>query len=98
MIEIRRDRYLDYIHRFLGNGMIKVVTGMRRVGKSVLIRQLASDLRQSGRDVQYIDRESFEWDHVRTAADLVSVVSDSHTTDTPCRADSNNSRLSFESV
>ena len=62
--------------------MIKVITGMRRVGKSVLLRQLASDLRQKGRTVQYIDRESFEWDHVRTAADLVDAVSGADVADT----------------
>ncbi len=82
MIEIRRGRYHDFIRRFLVNGMIKVITGMRRVGKSVFLRQLASDLSRSGRRVHYIDRESFDWDHVRTAADLVAAASGSDSTDT----------------
>lgn len=52
-----------------------VVTGLRRVGKSVLLRQLCEDLRQDGK-VVYIDKESLEFDHVKTASDLVKYCND----------------------
>ena len=36
----RRTLYLDRIRPLLGKPVIKVVTGMRRVGKSYLLRQI----------------------------------------------------------
>ena len=33
-MEIRRDKYLDLLIHSCGNGLIKVITGMRRCGKS----------------------------------------------------------------
>lgn len=39
-MEIRRDRYLDKLIRHKHNGMIKVVTGIRRCGKSYLLFEL----------------------------------------------------------
>ncbi|MBR4235419.1 MAG: ATP-binding protein [Clostridia bacterium] len=39
-MEIRRDKYLDNLKNRLHNGMIKVVTGVRRSGKSYLVFKL----------------------------------------------------------
>ena len=36
-MEIRRDKYLDLLIHSCGNGLIKVITGMRRCGKSYLL-------------------------------------------------------------
>ena len=36
-MEIRRDKYLDLLIHGCGNGLIKVITGMRRCGKSYLL-------------------------------------------------------------
>ena len=36
-MEIRRDKYLDLLIHSCGNGFIKVITGMRRCGKSYLL-------------------------------------------------------------
>ena len=36
-MEIRRDRYLQYLKDREGNGMIKVITGVRRCGKTYLL-------------------------------------------------------------
>lgn len=36
-MEIRRDNYLDLLIHSCGNGLIKVITGMRRCGKSYLL-------------------------------------------------------------
>ena len=35
-----RSRYIDQLSRFEGNGLIKVVTGLRRSGKSFLLKKL----------------------------------------------------------
>lgn len=39
-IEIKRDYYLEQIVTRKNNGLIKVVTGIRRYGKSFLLRTL----------------------------------------------------------
>ena len=39
-MEIRRDRYLNRLIRKKNNGMIKVITGIRRSGKSYLLFHL----------------------------------------------------------
>lgn len=49
MTLIEREDYLHQLVSLRGNGMIKVVTGMRRCGKSYLLfRIFYSWLRQSG--------------------------------------------------
>ncbi len=48
-MEIKRDLYLDKLISRMGNGMIKVVTGVRRCGKTYLLFKLFRDyLRESG--------------------------------------------------
>ncbi|SFG46092.1 hypothetical protein SAMN05216356_10995 [Oribacterium sp. WCC10] len=36
-MEIKRDKYLDDLKNRMHNGMIKVITGIRRCGKSYLV-------------------------------------------------------------
>ena len=43
---VRRSVYLDKISPFIGTDVIKVITGMRRSGKSVLLEQIQSLLRE----------------------------------------------------
>ena len=40
---VRRDYYLDKIIRNMWNGEVKVITGIRRCGKSVLLFELFYD-------------------------------------------------------
>ena len=37
---IDRDRYIDQLSRSKGNGLIKIITGLRRSGKSFLLKKL----------------------------------------------------------
>jgi predicted AAA+ superfamily ATPase len=71
MIEIKRTFYLERLHRFIETPTIVVVTGLRRVGKSVLLRQFADEMRAET-DVIYIDKESLDFDTIRSARDLIS--------------------------
>ena len=75
-MEIRRRHYLDRLRQFLDAPVITAVTGLRRVGKSVLLRQFAASVRNE-RQVVYVDKESFDFDQVRTARDLVDLVESS---------------------
>ena len=54
-MEIKRNIHLNRIIARKGNGMIKVVTGMRRCGKSYLLFTLfRNHLREQGVDEQHI--------------------------------------------
>ena len=56
-MRIKRDRYLNTLIRHMHNGMIKVVTGIRRCGKSYLLFELFYEhLRTSGVDDEHIIR------------------------------------------
>ena len=69
----RRHLYLDRIRPFLGKPVIKVITGMRRVGKSYLLRQIIEQLREdkvAEENILYIDMESLDFEHIRSYRDL----------------------------
>ena len=54
-MEIKRDLYLNELIRSMHNGMIKVVTGIRRCGKSYLLFNLFSNyLKTQGVEVGII--------------------------------------------
>ena len=54
-MEIKRDLYLNKLIRSMHNGMIKVVTGIRRCGKSYLLFNLFGDyLKAQGVDDEHI--------------------------------------------
>ena len=72
-MEILRGGYLERLRQFLDAPVITAVTGIRRAGKSVLLRQFAASLRDE-RQVVYVDKESFAFDELRTPRDLVDYV------------------------
>ena len=54
-MEIRRDRYLNWLIDRMHNGMVKVITGIRRCGKTYLLFNLFGDyLRSEGVDDEHI--------------------------------------------
>ena len=54
-MEIRRDKYLDLLIHSCGNGLIKVITGMRRCGKSYLLFTLFKN---------YLIKQGVKEDHI----------------------------------
>lgn len=63
-MEIKRDRYLNKLISFMWDGQVKVITGIRRCGKSYLLRTLFHDyLLGQGVDEDHI--LSFELDLAR---------------------------------
>ena len=72
-MELVRQHYLGRLRQLLDAPAITAVTGIRRVGKSVLLRQFASALRGE-RQVVYVDKESFAFESLRTARDLIDHV------------------------
>lgn len=60
-MEIRRDYYLEKMIKRKNNGLIKVVTGIRRCGKSFLLNNLFyHHLLESGVDTDHIIRFAFD--------------------------------------
>ena len=43
-MEIIREKYLNEIRRFYDSNLIKVITGVRRCGKSIILKQIESEL------------------------------------------------------
>lgn len=67
MKNIKRTRYLHKIKPWLNKPVIKVLTGMRRVGKSYILKQIISELKDQGileNNILYIDKESREFDDI----------------------------------
>ena len=56
-MEIKRDIHLDRLIKSMHNGMIKVVTGIRRCGKSYLLMNIFK---------QYLLRSGVKEDHIIT--------------------------------
>jgi predicted AAA+ superfamily ATPase len=62
---IKREQYMKRIRPFMGNDLIKVLTGLRRSGKSVMLKLIQAELIQSGvSDAQFI---SFNFEAMRNA-------------------------------
>ena len=73
----KRELYVQRIKPFVDTQMIKVIVGQRRVGKSYLLFQLMDDIRDGSpeADIIYINKELFEFDQIKTYADLINYVS-----------------------
>lgn len=58
---IKRERYLAKLRPFYNVDLIKVLTGVRRCGKSVLLSQIEKELKSSGYDEKHIIKVNFEY-------------------------------------
>jgi hypothetical protein len=70
---IGRDNYLKQIAPFIGAPMIKVITGIRRSGKSTLLTQIIEMIRSTDvadNQILYINKELYEFDSIKTYSDL----------------------------
>ncbi len=68
-----RNYYLDRIRTYVGNSLVKVLVGQRRVGKSYILRQIASELIKKGvktSNILYINKEYIEFSSIQTYLDL----------------------------
>lgn len=78
-----REEYLDKIRGFYHSDMIKVVTGIRRCGKSFFLLSVMMDLKKNGipeSDIININLDKREFRKVKTADQLEEVI-DSYITD-----------------
>lgn len=78
LMNITRKRYLERISYFYHKPVIKIITGMRRVGKSYFLKQIISNLtKEQNIDnslILFIDKENLEFDEIQNYKDLYSYV------------------------
>ena len=73
MIEIKREKYLKRIRPFYDSEYIKVITGIRRCGKSVLMKQIIDEIKDKGVDDNHIivlNLEGKSGEGIKTRKDL----------------------------
>lgn len=71
-----RNSYLKKVEPYIGKEMIKVLTGQRRVGKTILLKQiehLAQQLDKKANTI-YINKEQHEFKQIKNADDLFEYV------------------------
>ena len=70
---IKRELYMKSIRPFIGSDLIKVMTGIRRCGKSVMLELIKQELIESGvNPIQFIsiNFEDLSYSHLQTAKSL----------------------------
>ncbi len=68
-----RENYLKKIRPFYNQDLIKVITGIRRCGKSVILRQIISEIIESGvkeENIIYINFELTDYAYIKTFREL----------------------------
>ena len=74
---VKREKYLSQIRDFYDKDIIKIITGIRRSGKSVLLKQIIEELLQLGIDsnhIIYINFEYVKYANITTFLDLNNYV------------------------
>jgi predicted AAA+ superfamily ATPase len=74
---IPRPDYIEMVGPFIGKGVIKVLTGQRRVGKSFVLYQLMDEIRRrnAATEILYINKELHEFRDLRDGDELYAYVS-----------------------
>ena len=70
---IKRELYMNRIRPFIGGELIKVMTGIRRSGKSVMLELIKEELAEAGvapSQMISINFEDMRYSHLQTATAL----------------------------
>ena len=73
----KREDYLNKIRGFYDDTMIKVITGIRRCGKSYLLKTVIEELQDRGikeKDIIYIELDKKEYKDVKAPKDLENII------------------------
>lgn len=74
----KREDYLNKIRGFYNNAeMIKVVTGIRRCGKSYLLKTIIEELKANGineKDIIYIELDEKEYKNIEKPEELEKII------------------------
>ena len=75
----KREEYLKRIRGFYNDTMIKVITGIRRCGKSYLLKTIIEELKENGvntKDIIYIELDKKEYRNINTPEELEQIIDD----------------------
>ena len=75
---LKRNFYLNKILAFVNKPVIKILTGIRRCGKSYLLRQVIDELQNRGiknKQIIYINKELLTFDFIKNYEQLHSYIS-----------------------
>lgn len=73
----KREEYLKKIRGFYDDTMIKVITGIRRCGKSFLLKAIIKELKEKGitdKDIIYIELDKKQYKHIKTPNELEETI------------------------
>lgn len=76
---IKRSLFLERIRPFYHSEMVKVLTGIRRCGKSTLLKQIIEELKEAGvpeEKIIYINFEDYSYRRINTADKLYEYIND----------------------
>ncbi len=72
-MKLKRETYLKQIRPYYDSDIIKVITGVRRAGKSVLLETIRDELAEKGvaeDDMIYLNLEDMDYAYIADASDL----------------------------
>lgn len=72
-MRLKRETYLEQIRPYYDSDIIKVITGVRRAGKSILLDTIKDELIESGvhgDHIIYLNLEDMDYDYIADASDL----------------------------
>ncbi len=74
--EFIREKYIDKVKPYIGKSLIKVLTGQRRVGKTIILKQILNVIKNQDNNSNtiYINKEHNDFKHIKTAEDLFQYV------------------------
>ncbi|MDO4265994.1 MAG: ATP-binding protein [Eubacteriales bacterium] len=76
---LKRDLYLKRIEMYVGRDVVKLITGVRRCGKTTIIHQLIDEMKEGGvpeENILYLNFESLLYSYFRASQDLMEMLSE----------------------
>lgn len=74
---IQREHYIEQVRPFYESDLIKIITGIRRCGKSVIMEQIIAEIREKTNNIIYLNFEDKKVSaNITNAEQLISYVED----------------------
>jgi len=74
---IIREHYLSQIRPFYESDLVKIITGIRRCGKSVILKQVIDEIKEAGKECLFLDFDlKFVRNNIPDADSLIQYVSE----------------------
>ena len=70
---LKREMYLSRIRGFYDSDLVKILVGIRRCGKSVILKQIMNELKEKGvneEHIIYVNFELIEYEYLRDYKEL----------------------------